>query len=319
MINFFNRVYSSIKDRNALLSQLRFYSALRFMVRLSANVTLPIYFRITQGNTRYLLKSCVKTEGRIIVSLTSFPARIGRLWLVIETLLRQTQKPDKIMLWLSEEQFPSLQTLPKNLLRLQKRGLEIRLCKGDLRSHKKYYYALQKFPEDTIITVDDDIYYRKEMIEKLITLSKLYPKSIIANCGCQIQVANGEILPYRKWDKVRSYPTPSFNYFFGSGGGILIPSKSLNKEVLNKNVFMQLCLYADDVWLNMMCRLNSFSIARTDYHSSLLPVMRFRNSTLASINVDEGMNDKQLAAVRAYCIETLNKDPFEKIETQNEK
>ena len=40
-----------------------------------------------------------------IVSLTSFPARINTAHLAINTLLQQTFKPDRIILWLASEQF----------------------------------------------------------------------------------------------------------------------------------------------------------------------------------------------------------------------
>ena len=54
---------------------------------------------------------------------------------------------------------------------------EIRLVPGDIRSHKKYLYAIMEFPEDTIITVDDDVYYNSQMIEILVNTSIKYPNS----------------------------------------------------------------------------------------------------------------------------------------------
>ena len=37
----------------------------------------------------------IKREQKIIVSLTTFPKRIDSVWITIETLLRQTVKPDE--------------------------------------------------------------------------------------------------------------------------------------------------------------------------------------------------------------------------------
>mgnify|MGYP000808865909 FL=1 len=99
-----------------------------------------------------------KREQKIIVSLTSFPKRIDTLWITVETLLRQSMKPDEIILWLAEEQFNGIDSLPKALLEQQKRGLTIRFC-DDLRSHKKYYYTMQEYPRDIVILVDDDMFY----------------------------------------------------------------------------------------------------------------------------------------------------------------
>jgi RimJ/RimL family protein N-acetyltransferase len=81
---------------------------------------------------------------KIIVSLTSYPKRIETTWLAIETLLRQTVKPDKIILWLADTQFESLEKIPRELREQQKRGLTIRFC-DDLKSHKKYFYTMQEY------------------------------------------------------------------------------------------------------------------------------------------------------------------------------
>ena len=42
----------------------------------------------------------------VIVSLTTFPARISTVWITIETIFRQEVMPDRIVLWLAKEQFP---------------------------------------------------------------------------------------------------------------------------------------------------------------------------------------------------------------------
>lgn len=62
---------------------------------------------------------------------------------------------------------------------LQKYGLEIRFC-DDLRSHKKYYFAMQEYPEDIVILFDDDMFYPKNTIKKLYELYKKFPSDICA-------------------------------------------------------------------------------------------------------------------------------------------
>ncbi len=309
MVNWFDKLYSSIINRNSFLNKIRFYSVLRFIIRSTANIALPIYFKLTFKNINYTLEVPKNKENRIIVTLTSFPARINKLWLVIETIFRQTTKPDIIILWLSKEQFPHLSSLPQNLLNMQKRGLKIELRDGDLRSHKKYYYVLQEFPKDTMITIDDDIFYRNNMIETLLEYSEKYPECIISNFSHKIIRKNNKIESYKKWIKNIKYEDSGFDLFFGSGGGTLFPVNSLYSEVLNTEIFMSICSKADDVWLNVMARLNNTSIIKTDYYSAILPVINVNNRTLASMNIEYG-NDKQITAVRKYYMNTLNLDPF---------
>jgi len=313
MVDLFDKMYNSIKDKNKTLSLLRFYSVIRIIIRLSANLLLPFYFLLTRKNKKYSLLIPSSNKERIIVSITSFPSRINRIWLVIETLLHQSKKPDKIILWLSLEQFPSLKSLPENLLSLQKRGLEIQLKEDNLRSHKKYYYAIKDYPDDIIITVDDDVFYHTELIENLVNLYHKFPTCVCCNYCSEIEVVNKEIEPYLSWKNYYIPENPGFKLFPIGIGGILYPPGSLHPLVIDSTVFKSICLNADDIWLNCMTKLAENLVVKTNYNSFYLPVINYKNSSLTSVNVNEGYNDKQLSALRKYCIIKLGKDPFEKI------
>jgi hypothetical protein len=309
MIDFFDNIYNSITDKKPFLRRIRYYSLLRFFTRISLNILLRIDFLVATKNS---LKNKVitKNEGRIVVSLTSFPARIKNVWLAIESLMRQTVPPDKIILWLAKNQFDGFQSLPKSLLKLVDRGLEIRFCDEDLRSHKKYYFALQEFPKDFIVTTDDDIIYPSYMLDQLIELNKLYPSCICCHRAITIKTRGNDIAPYSQWELLRAGTEPSFKIFQTSGGGTLFPPNSLHKEVLNKEVFMKYCLYADDIWLNVMSQYNNVKIAKTDSYIQCLPVINFNSVTLHSINNLQGYNDLQIASLREYYLKHFEKDVF---------
>lgn len=69
----------------------------------------------------------------LIISLTSFPARISTLHITISSLLCQTKKPNMIILQLSEDEFPNKENdLPENLLKLKEFGLTINWNKGNI-------------------------------------------------------------------------------------------------------------------------------------------------------------------------------------------
>lgn len=303
-------MFSLINNKSVLLTKLRFYSALRFVVKLTANIIIPLYFIFLKGKQRYALNRCKKSTNRIIVSLTSFPARINRVWLVIESLLHQKQKPDKIILWLSVEQFSSLNKLPKRLLKLQERGLEIRICENDLRSHKKYYYAFREFPNDYIITVDDDVFYNSNLLTNLLDAKNKFPNSICCNEASFVGISNGKIEPYCNWKNVMGEYISSYEIIPIGVGGILYPPKSLYKDVLKIELFKELCFSADDIWLNTMARLYGTQIVKTPYNSNYLPVMNSKNKTLYSINLHQGFNDIQLNKVRDYYKNNIGIDPY---------
>lgn len=291
MINFFDKIYSSINDRNDFWTLLKFKSLLRFIIRLFCNMYFPIHFFIS--SRRYFLNKYSKDKpNKIIVSLTSFPLRINRLYLVVECLLRQNMLPDRILLWLSKEQFQNDGDLPKNLINLKKRGLEIYYVDGDIKSHKKYYYSIKYYPKSLIITVDDDIFYPSHFIKKLYLEHLKYPKAIICHRGKEIvQNANKG---YNDWPLLSMQKGPSRNIFFTSGGGTLFPPGSLHSDVLNKSSFMKYCKNADDVWLNYMALLCSTMIFKTSYCSNLLPVISRNNKHLYTYNIHDNGNNSSI-------------------------
>ena len=308
MINFFDKIYS-IKDKYRVLKKLRFYSALRFIVRIIANVLVPLHYNFTNLFVCNTLKANRKKQ-QIIVSLTSFPQRIGRIWIVIESIIRQKNKPDRIILRLSLNQFKTLELLPKKLLNLQKRGLEIRLCNDDLRSHKKYYYAFQEFPHDVIITLDDDVIYNSNLIKHLLRTHKKFPFAIICNHASKINIKNKQILPYARWTNIKKEIGPTNEIMPIGVGGVLYPPDSMYKDVTDVNTFKEYCINADDIWLNFMCRLKGTLVVKTKYKSNYLPVINLNNSALNTSNIHGGLNDKHFNQLRNYYIKIKNVDPF---------
>lgn len=303
-----------MKKGNELLDRLRVYSLLRLLIRGVANITLPLYYVITSKNKLHKL---TKTENktlsypRYIVSLTTFPARINKVWLVIETILRQKVKPDKIILWISKKQFEGIESLPNKLINQMKRGLEIRFVDEDIRSHKKYYYVMKEFPQEIIITIDDDILYRNDFIKFSVDFHKENPKDIISFYCRKVLRKNDELITYNKWPKTELRQKSISELFFGSGGGTLFPPNSLYNDLLNRNLFLKLTPIADDIWLNTMSRLNKTNIysVSNKYHIPL-PVINWNNKTLAKQNVSENLNDIQIKNVRNYYLENFNIDPF---------
>ena len=281
LIDAFDNMRFWGNKRNSFLQRIRLYGILNRLIDITANIVLPIYFKLTADSTQYSLNCSDKKEGeRIIVSLTSYPTRIRSVWKVIECLMRQRIKPDKIVLYLSADQFGTIDNLPKSLLNQQKRGLEIFMCDGNLRSHKKYYYAMQRYLEDKIITVDDDIFYRTDIIEAFINENKKHPKSIIANWVKEIQ---GGKYHYNEWpDKSESGLVNHFCFIGVSG--VLYPPHSLHKDVFNETMMKELCYTTDDIWLSCMAMLNCTQVYFPNYKIKHLPILMQNNHSLLEAN-----------------------------------
>ena len=311
MIDFFDNIYYKIRPSNR--HKFFLFPILRFITRILANSLLKYYFLLTKNDKKYCISPPSDTKPRIIVSLTSFPERINNLWMVIETLLRQQQKPDRIILWLSKEQHRSINELPKKLIDLQLRGLEIRFCEGDLRSHKKYFYALQEFKTELVITVDDDVLYNSKIISTLLELHLKFPKCVCCNHSSIINFRDNIIQPYKTWKECTKSNIPSQEIFPIGVGGILYPPNSISKHAFNIVAIESNCLLADDIWLNVMTKINDNMVVSSNLKTYYLPVLYKNKTTLTSKNVNQGLNDKQLEDVKNYCITELGINPFKDI------
>ena len=267
-----------------------------------ANLLIRIDCNVVKSFCHQKGVSDFDNNPKIIASLTSFPARINHVHYTINTLLNQTVKPDRIILWLSQEQFTSIDELPYNLKKLQSRGLEIRLESDDLRSHKKYYYAFSEFKNDIVITFDDDLIYPTYTIENLINKHKEFPTSICCNRGHEIMLTDGEIAPYDEWKKEANHLTLPTHFLCPTGcGGVLYPPVSMPDETLNVQMFKNCAFLADDLWLKTMSIINGTQAVYTDsFPQWLFVVDGSQSETLASSNVAMHQNDMVIKSLSAY-------------------
>ena len=233
-------------------------------------------------------------DSRIIVSMTSFPYRISYVPKVLETIYAQTRKADEVILWLATEQFPD-QMLPEELVNLEQEGkLTIRWCDDDLMSHKKYFYAFREFPDDLIITIDDDLYYRETLIENLFRSFLINPCAVSAARAHMMMFEEGEIVPYKDWLYEYSHKVgeASMLLFATSGAGTLFPAYLFNQGLLDKDVIIEKCLHADDIWLKMLQVEAGIPVVLAEPFSGLKIVPGTQEQTLLNYNWDH--NDEQL-------------------------
>ena len=235
----------------------------------------------------------------ITVSLTSYPARIAAVHLAVRSLLHQTMKADRVILWLAHEQFPrGEEELPKELTALVGEGLTISWCE-DLGPHKKYFYAMQQYPEDIIITADDDMEYQPELIETLYRCYRAFPYAVCCMRAHGIRFgADKSIAPYSQWerDSTRVY-IPSMSLMATGVGGVLYPPHCMANELFNREQLMSLCPSADDLWLKVM---QVMSLTPTVIAGSMpedSQIAGTQDTALWRSNDKKNGNDRQLNAI----------------------
>ncbi len=230
----------------------RLYRAFRSLVR----DTLSLYFD-TVNKVRWSMtgrKNCLNTSIRerpLIVSLTSYPERIGLVSKAVITILNQKDcKPDAVELWLAKEQFPGGSAdLPESLTKLTDCGLDICWCE-DLKSYKKLIPALKKHPDAVIVTADDDAYYSRKWLERLYSSYLKDPSNISCHRATPF---------YFDGDAARTvidghhyHKGPSVLNMQVGCAGVLYPTGTFCSEVLDGDLFMKITPAADDIWFWLM-------------------------------------------------------------------
>ncbi len=238
----------------------------------------------------------------VIVSLTSFGKRINEVYLAIESIMQGTLKPNRIILWLAENEFGG-KALPQTLQRQQKRGLQIEFCE-DIRSYKKIVPTMVKYPDACVVTIDDDAMYEFDLLENLIQAHHDHPDDI---CACRVHriALDDRKRPrsYLQWDLL-VYPEEKSNlHFLTSGGGTLFPPHCFVEEFFNRDAYLSLCPYADDVWINAMIWKSGKQISKAYTHSrrgcDYVDISVDQEVSLSEKNLDASscQNDVQIRAV----------------------
>lgn len=240
----------------------------------------------------------------LVVSLTSYGRRVssGIVYYTIASILRQSVQPQRIILWLAEEEWND-ETLPTKIASLKEKGVEIRYCK-DMRSYKKLIPTLKLCPKSCVVTIDDDMIYTEDWLECIVNEHNNYPNDIIClNSSCP-QIEGGIPTNYKLW---KDYPQKeSSKLVFPVGvGGTLYPVGALHDDVVNLDLFMKLCPIADDIWF-WFCGLRNGTNKRyiikskKDTSFDRLYQTIHVGSALTHSNKFEHQNDKQFRDLFNY-------------------
>lgn len=115
-------------------------------------------------------------KEQIIVSFTSYKHRLLNIPTVLDTIYAQTLPPDLVVLNLAHDE-----VLPNKVNEyIEQHGVEINRVE-DTKVYKKIIPTLEKYPNDCIISIDDDWLYPEGMIADFVETHKRYPNNPI--CG----------------------------------------------------------------------------------------------------------------------------------------
>lgn len=245
---------------------------------------------------------------RFIVSLASTPLRIGGVFKVLETILRQTLQPDSIVLWLAEADFPEkLAALPEELRSLVSAGkLTVKWYTEDLKSHNKYFHAFKAFPQAVIVALEDNILYEPGVLQALKESWMLAPQAVSAALVRLICFSrDGKILPLKFWPQESGavLHESALQLWADGAGAVLYPPHSYTEGLLDAAVIKKVCLDYPDLWLKVMQTLAAIPVVHAfkAAEPSYVPDARKQGYSWF-----EGPAEAGIAAAWAKCSDWIN-------------
>ncbi len=243
------------------------------------------------------LDPVTKHPERVVVSLTSYGKRLSAVHLTIRSLMKQTRKPEKIVLWLNAEN--EAVNLPAALKDLEDYGLDIRYGCEDLKGHKKYFWALREYSDACVITVDDDVIYPADTIESLMVAHRRYPEAVVGRRVHRIVAKEGELSPYAEWEFEWHEGDSPRNDLLATGvGGVLYPPHCFGEQAFDLGSIMSTGLGNDDLWLKANELIEGRLVAWAPC-SRIHPyvIVEDQDEGLCDSNVHAGGNDRSIRAI----------------------
>lgn len=241
----------------------------------------------------------------MVVSVTTYPARLNTFRLPLLSLLNQSLRAERLVVTLAEPEFPG-RRLPAWLARLAQRGsVEIIWTDDNLRSYKKLIPVLRAHPDCVIVTADDDVLYPPGWLEGLAQTADRLPGVVVGYRARPVcRRPDGTLRPYIEWtpDRLEGLDltrTSAREVMLTGSGGVLYPPGALPDEVMDVESARSICPTADDVWLWAMelkagARLAVIPPGYVDFAASRGSQA---HGSLMAVNVYGGANDHQIRAV----------------------
>lgn len=189
------------------------------------------------------------TARNIIVSITSHPGRMRSLGQMLYMFFRmQTVLPEKVILSLSEDEYPSgLASLPNDIrLIVSSFPVELKLIPGNIMVHKRHV-LIEECPERDYLILDDDFVYPADVIANCVKWKAEHPDAIAT-------VDSGWAYTYDfhgSGYELKWLHTPDISTHHALFGQSFFPSGTFPLETIDyRSVRDAVSPHCDECWLN---------------------------------------------------------------------
>ncbi|WP_166424021.1 hypothetical protein [Paraglaciecola sp. 20A4] len=234
----------------------------------------------------------------LIISLTSYKPRFATLFPTILSLIQQKVVPNLIILWVADEDF---NYIPEEILNLRgivnEQGTVFDIIKTqDTGPYKKIIPCIKKYPNNFIVTADDDIYYPPWWLKYLVNEYNGIDSEIISYLTHEITFNkfSNSINPYNDWVRNKQQNVDGLLGFAVGAGGVFYPPYSLDDLVSCHDIFLKECAMADDIWLFWMARKKGSTTRKTKKYFKPICWPSSQKVSLLTSNVQNNANDQKI-------------------------
>lgn len=200
----------------------------------------------------------------LTINLTTTCQRLGLCRIALVSLSLQSRLPDHINVWVSREPYlrdsgiadPSiLDQLLESLPDTMRGKISFRWVKN-IGPYRKLVPVLREAgPDDIFVTADDDIFYGKDWLRKL--LEAVDPAAGVA-VAARVKSKRFNSLErktsYLYWHLIEEPLVVSSDYIVTFGGGAVLTKAMFHDQDIIDDSFMEVAPTADDLWYSMLLR-----------------------------------------------------------------
>ena len=189
-------------------------------------------------------------KGTIIVSMTTWPPRAATAFDAMRAVVRQNcSQPVHYVLALSDEEFTADHPIVADM---QSLGVEVIFDRGNTRPHKKLMPAIERYPDNAIIVIDDDIEQRDGWLQQMIDDHEANPDDIIYGLsGSVVEMQGDRIVEGFDQRGLHTHPgrvTLNCKPANGAAGTLYPAGTFTDRRFFDRELYMTLSPTSDETW-----------------------------------------------------------------------
>jgi len=228
-----------------------------------------------------------------VISLTSHGTRLKHVSKCIFSILKQCNIPICLTVYKND-----ICNITDNLkLLIDTNTIELIIAEEDLGSNLKYYYAMKKYKDKQIITLDDDIIYENDVISSLINESKNFPDVV---CARRVHLItfdkDGNALDNSNWKYEYNKINEPSDLLYATGvGGVIYPINFyLNAKIEENKSLMEKLKYQDDMFLKTLEIKYNFKVKYVKNNQKLKDIIHEDVQSLSMYKKNDGKSGRNV-------------------------